>query len=425
MTMTWAAAFAAALGAAALTGAAGAAENEACSYRQSVPKAAGEQFVNRGNWLAPEHLRIGQQAALRFMPAVVMRAPARGGTLAKSATLIDPEHVGAIDPDDGQTKALKQLLDARLYVDGIIVVKAEQVVLENFRPGFSPAAPRLLLQASRPILASLLATASDRGKLSREKSVANLLPDLARQSNLRKTSVQRLLDARTGLTWSVEDRRQWLAATGWGAAPAPASAGVRAWLRSRKSWPRDGGLPVSEAGAPEGELLLWTLESAAKRPVSRVACESLLSMIGAEDEAYWLTDGAGTELGDGLALSLRDFARFGMALAAARSKPGSAAIAPRWLVETLAAKVRGDDPLPESLRGLGEDADWRYRFASLGSAHQAAIVGPFGNSLLVDFDRKLVIAIYASFPRDYSPLMLQTLRSVWNAIDAAAGREDN
>jgi hypothetical protein len=101
------------------------------------------------------------------------------------------------------------------------------------------------------------------------------------------------------------------------------------------------------------------------------------------NEVYWPTDPVGTELSDGLALSRRDLS------------------------------------LPGALKALGPDAAWRYRFVSLPDSHQAAIVGPFGNSLLVDFDRKLVVALYASVPRDYSELALRSLRSVWAAITAA------
>jgi CubicO group peptidase (beta-lactamase class C family) len=172
-------------------------------------------------------------------------------------------------------------------------------------------------------------------------------------------------------------------------------------------------------GGPEGELLVWMLENASKQSVSRVFCESVLSAIGAEDEAFWATDPAGTELADGLALSLRDLARFGLALINARIKAGTGPMAPKWFAESLASAVTRSDPPPAELDKLGEDSAWRYRFLSLGRAHQAAIVGPFGNSLFMDFDRKIVVAIFASFPKDYSPLALTSLRNVWSAIARA------
>lgn len=408
---------AAALAAALVAAAPASADGGACSYRSSTPSAAGDSGVSRDSWLAGEHLRVGLDAPLRFMPAVVARNAGRPVVLARSASPLDAERLTAADPDGGATISLAALLDGRLYADGIVVLKGEQVALERYRPGFAPGTPRPLLHGTRPVLAALLAAASDRGRLSRDKSIATAIPDLAKQPNLRKASVQRLMEGRTGLVWSVDDRRLWAGMAGWIGTPPPgAQEGVRAWLKARRGWPRDASLALSDPGAPDAELMVWALERASGQPVSRVLCESLLPAIGAADEAYWFTDATGTELADGLALSLHDFARLGLALLASRSKPGG--IAPKWLGEALAAGSRRDTALPGSIEGLGPDAAWRYRFVSLPEFHQAAIVGPFGNSLLVDFDRKLVVALYASVPRDYSELALRGLRSLWAAVTA-------
>lgn len=409
------------LGMTVATGICAAAEPQVCSYRRTTPTQSdvAKSPVTRSNWLAAEHLRIGLQAPERFMPGVAMRSSARSTGLNKVSSPIDIDRQTAIDPDDGSEQSLRFLLATRLYADGIIVLKGDQVLLEHYRSGFAPDSAHLLLQATRPFLTTLLAAAVERGRLSREKSIVRPLPELAGQSNLRKISVQRLLDGRSGLTWSAEDRRQWLSASNWGAVPEKSSAGIRSWLTARKNWPRDAELPLSEVGGPEGELLVWTLESASKQPVSHVLCESILSAIGAQDEAFWATDSAGTELADGLALSLRDLARFGLALIDARGKSGSGSVAPKWFAESLAFAVSRGDPPPSQLQDLGEDSAWRYRFVSLGQAHQTAIVGPHGNSLFLDFDRKIVVAIFASSPKDYSALMLRSLRSVWSAVATA------
>lgn len=412
------------LGIVVATGAAASHAVGGCSYRQSSPPTGeANRLVTKDNWLSAENLRIGLQAPQKFMPGVAIRASGRRFAFSSSATPIDLDRQMAIDPYDGSEKSLRFLLDARLYADGIIVLKGEQVVMEHYRTGFAPDSARLLLQATRPFVTALLAAAADRGHFAREKSVVRVLQNLAGEANLRKTSMQRLLDGRTGLRWSADDRRQWLSASGWGAGSMRSSAGVRSWLKARKNWPRDNDLPVSEIGGPEGELLVWALETVWKQPASHVLCDSMLSAVGAEDEAFWVTDPSGIELADGLALSLRDFARFGLALLDARARAGSGAVAPRWFAESLASPVVRSDPPPEALKDLGEDTAWRYRFVSLGRMRQSAIVGPFGNSLFIDFDRKVVVAIYASYPRDYAALMLRSLRSVWSALAEAEGSQ--
>ncbi|QSA97486.1 serine hydrolase [Methylococcus sp. EFPC2] len=390
---------------------------ETCDYRSTTPVQSANAMVTRGDWLAVEHLRVGLESPRRFMPGTVMRNLAKPSDLVVSSTPIDLDRATAVDPDDGAEKPLRVLLDVRLYADGILVLQGDEVLLEHYRPGFSPSSPRLLLQASRPILTTMLADAAEAGQLSREQSLARALPELAKQANLRKISVQRLLDNRTGLVWSSEDRRLWLAASGWKtAADVPVAHDVGSWLRSRADWPRTTEPPALEIGGPEGELLVRVLEKVSKQPVSHKFCESVLAGIGAEHEAFWASDPAGTALADGLALSLRDFARFGMAMIQARAKKGPSKVVPNWFAESLASAETKREPAPEVLHELGAEFGWKYRFATQGQLHQAAILGPFGNSLLIDFDRKLVIALFASVPKDYSPLALASLRSLWSAI---------
>jgi hypothetical protein len=46
-------------------------------------------------------------------------------------------------------------------------------------------------------------------------------------------------------------------------------------------------------------------------------------------------------------------------------------------------------------------------------------MGPYGNSLYVDFDRRLVIAVFAAYPRDQTAAMRATLEEVWDAVGSA------
>jgi CubicO group peptidase (beta-lactamase class C family) len=398
----------------------GVAAGESCSFERSVPAASAGRIVTRENWLAPEHLRVGLSAPARFMPGVSIKGGSREKPLVRPARGIDPDQATGADPDDGGTRSVRFLLETRLYADALIVLQGDQLLTEYYRVGFAADAPRLLLQATRPLLGALLAKAADRGRLAREKSVVRLLPEFSGKANLRKTSVQRLLDGRSGLTWSAEEASQWQVATGWNRSTASSVTPLRAWLKGRRQWPRDPDLGISAIDAPDGELLVWALEKAERRPAQRVLCDTFLPAIGAQDPAFWATDDAGTPLADGLALSIRDWARFGMALVAARGRDGQSAVAPRWFAESIAARSHRDDPAPGPLQGLGADVSWRYRFVGFGRDHQAAIVGPFGTSLYLDFDRKLVVALFASCPRDYSELELKSLRNLWSAIRIAA-----
>ncbi len=393
---------------------------EPCSLTPGQPPAAtGQQQVGPDNWLTPGYLRFGLSQAQRFMPGVGVQPATPGPARAAAATQIDLDRVTPIDPADDTRKPLRFLLDNRIDADGVQVLHRGRVMLDYRRSGFDPAQPRLLLEATRPVLTMLLARAAAEGRVAREKSISRVIPELSDTRELAKLSLQRLIDGRTGLQWSAADHRQWQQEAGW--TPGGSGAGVRAWLDGRKQWPRSRGEDGLDLAGPEGELLLWATENAWKQPAPALLC-SLQQSIRARDPAFWASDPAGTALADGLALSLGDFASLGQALLDARKHPGRRALVPAGFVDTVAAPAEPGATAPAALQSLGSDAGWQYRIAHPGGrGHRMAIIGAYGTSLYVDFDHGTVIAVFASHAARHSPLLLASLRNVWDEVAGAGG----
>lgn len=148
-------------------------------------------------------------------------------------------------------------------------------------------------------------------------------------------------------------------------------------------------------------------------PLSRLFCQQLLARARPEHTVLWLSDSQGVELASGLALSLRDFAKIGELLVEARSGRNRGKI-PAWFIETLTAS---SGMRPAEIKGLAKGSELRYGFVHLGgSANRVALIGTRGTSLFVDFDRRLVIALFATRPGDSNEAMLATLEQVWKTI---------
>ena len=170
------------------------------------------------------------------------------------------------------------------------------------------------------------------------------------------------------------------------------------------------------------DLLAWVLSNVYAAPLSRVFCDHLAARLRPENPIFWLTDAQGQELGDGLALSLRDLARVGQMLIDARSgSQGNRSRIPGWLIETLGSPGALHKGPSDGLPGLGKGSEMRYGFVHLGgAANRIALIGPYGNSLYVDLDRRLVIALFAAYPQPGSPALLATLAEVWERVAAAS-----
>jgi CubicO group peptidase (beta-lactamase class C family) len=386
-----------------------------CEFEQAAagPKTMGP-WIDKQNWLSVENQRLSLQSGEIFMPH--WRLPPAKPTKTTSMKVQSLDDFRLLDPQDGQQRNLGFLLDSRLYTDGLLVLRNGRVIVERYRNGLAPDKPRLLLNANRPLLNLLGAMSVNQGKLSAEKSVIRYIPRLAASNGLRKISVQRLLTSEVHHAWAQDELDSWQQASSWTSDQAGNS--LRKWLSQPERW--DKPLLDREAAtfdaAPDDDLLAWALAESNGMPLSRLFCEQLLKRINRENAALWLSDAEGVELASGLGLSLRDFAKLGQLLVDARNGRSRARI-PGWFIETLLAPA---SPRATPIKGLSKGSEQRYGFIHLGGTpNRAALIGAHGTSLYIDFDKRLVIAIYATRPGEVSPGTLALLEHVWKAIGSA------
>lgn len=386
----------------------------ACQF-ESVPSGSQKlgRWIDKGNWLSSENLRLTLPAANTFMPALRLTPGKESESLRPANRILDLNAAKAIDPHDGRERDLAFLLDSRLGADGLLILQNGRILAERYRNGLQPEDPRLLLQATRPLLNLLGAISIAQGKLVADRAINRYVSALGSQAGIRKLSVQRLLENESGRDWKDEELVAWQRAGGW--TPTATPGGVRAWLAQPGRWdkPESDVAPIALTGTPENDLLAWLLTESNGKALARNFCEQLQYRLPPEHPVLWLTDAQGIELADGLALSLRDFAKLGQVLLDARGNRNRSKI-PGWFIETLTASA---GLRTAEIPGLPKGSEARYGFIHLGGdPNRAALIGPYGNSLYIDFDRRLVIALYASHPVVTSPLLLASLDQLWKAV---------
>lgn len=390
--------------------------NPACQFEATT---AGTQkigtWIDKRNWLDGIHRRVSLQAGDVFMPG--RRLTATGDPFKASAKPLNLDKIEAPAALDGSNRNLEFLLDSHVQADGIVVLHRGQIVVEQYRHGLRPESPRLLLDATRPLLNVLGSISLAQGKLSADRSVSRVIPELSPSTGLRKISIQRLLENEYAQAWSTDDMAGWRQVAGWSGKTA---GDMHAWLAAPGRWDKP---PVPRADAdplapftPEDDLLAWVLTESNRQPLAPLFCEQLQSRHRPEHPVFWTTDAKGVELGNGLALSLRDFARFGQVLLDARTNRNQSRI-PAWFVETLAAPAGGG---ASALPGLPKGSELRYGFVRLGGRSNAvALIGRDGASLFIDFDQRIVVGIYADYSPALQPSLLASLDTIWKAIDRA------
>lgn len=375
-------------------------------------------WINQDNWLSPENLRFGAQSAAAFVPMLIIKGAVAPVARRSAPHLLDLDKIKTSDPLDQQPRDIGFLLDTRLYADGFLVLRNGRVMSEQYWHGLTAQQPRLLLGADRPVLSLMGAMAVAQGKLTADRSVIRYIPALTAQTGLRKLSIQRLLEADSQFEWSPKEMNDWKAAGGWKSGAN--GSDIRAWLNQPDRWERNfaEGVTSTDSG-PEGDLLAWALAESYRIPLAQIFCENVLSRLRPESQVLWLTDQKGTELSGGLAFSLRDYARLGEMLIEARTSRNRSKI-PSWLIETLTSSAGGRKANTAELTGLAKGSEVRYGFVHLGGKpNRVAILGTHGNSLYIDLDQRLVIAIFAAYPANRSANMLATLEQIWETIGSA------
>jgi len=394
---------------------------------QRLPAGSGTlgPWLDRGNWLAPGSLRATLRTPETFLPRTELAADPEAAPLRAALRPLDLGRLSAADPVDDRPRSLASLLDSRLHAEALVVLHNGRLLADQGWHEARTDRPRLLPQVGRPLLSLLGVLALGEGRLAGERAVVRYLPELAADAGLRRLSVQRLLEGNARFEWTAETLAEWQAVAGWTATAAPGD--VRGWMSLGGRWdaPLRDQPAVLTVGGPEDDLLAWLLATANQQSLAEVFCRKLAVRIVPEQPMAWLTDATGHALGGGFVASPRDLARFGQWLIDSRLRPVRSRL-PGWFTEALTAPAAGQGGEFPWLRGLPPASEPRYGFVRLGGrGSRVAIVGAHGNSLYVDFDRRLVIALAAAHPDVSSALQLATLQRVWDRIAAAvpaAGR---
>ena len=135
----------------------------------------------------------------------------------------------------------------------------------------------------------------------------------------------------------------------------------------------------------ETNLIGVLVHKATKKPLASYLSEKVWKPYGMEADAFWMTDQTGQEVsGCCLSVTLRDYARMGLLA----MEGGKGIVRSDWFGQATAAKAQTGRP------GYGYGYQWwTYPGGRFGAN------GIFGQNILIDPARKLVIAMVSAWPR--------------------------
>lgn len=231
------------------------------------------------------------------------------------------------------------------YTDGFLVWHRGRVVSELYFNDMTPATLHLAQSVSKSVVAVAAGVLAGRGLLDPAAPLVDYVPELA-ACGYADARLGHALDMTSGVRFTEDynapdsDMTRIDVASGWRPAPAGAPRPtIRDVLLDLPKLRAHG--ERFEYRSIECDVLAWAMERAAGRPLAALVSELLWRPMGAERDAYFTVDGAGTALADGgFNATLRDFARFGRLVLEGGRRDGRQIVPAEWIEATR----RGGDP---------------------------------------------------------------------------------
>ncbi len=316
-----------------------------------------------------------------------------------------------ISPASGEKRSWAQSLQAN-YIDAITVLHRGRIVYERYFGVRSPSQPHMAMSVTKSFFGTLGALLVHEGALDATARVSHYLPELVGTAYDDATARQ-VLDMTVGVRYSElyadPQAEVWQHVRAGGVFPRPPGYnGPQSFCEFlttlRKEGEHGGAFAYKTVNT---DVLGWLIRRATGQSVGDVLSQRIWSRLGAEQDAYMLTDSTGTEFaGGGFNPTLRDLARFGEMMRL-DGRFNVQQILPKAVIDDIRGGARPADFAQSEHAALMPGGSYRNMWWVTHNEHGAFMArGVHGQALYIDPLADMVIARFASFPLAVSPVVI-------------------
>ncbi len=357
--------------------------------------------ITLDNWDRPPFNRWSFQNVRSVLPT---RPIARGAGPASVFARAPQDILPVVFTDiDGVARNVAAMLE-RTYTDGFMVLQDGRIIAEHYLNGMTPATLHLSQSVAKSFVGALVGILAGRGELQLEAPLSHYVPELA-GCGYAGATVAQLLDMRSGVRFSEDyldpncEMGQLDRADGWKPGPRPGepASTYDLILTLQQVRPHGGHF---EYRSIETDTLGWVLERVSGLGLADLMSRELWQPMGAEAEACFTVDRAGTCLADGgLNATMRDYARFGQMFLDDGACNGRQIVPAAWTAACRTGDVAAFQPLYGDRFSRFPDSCysrqwWVYDRAS--GLHCAS--GVFGQMIYVRPRERIVAVKLSSWP---------------------------
>jgi CubicO group peptidase (beta-lactamase class C family) len=288
-------------------------------------------------------------------------------------------------------------------VAGLLVIKHGKIVLERYGLGETPQDRWTSFSVGKSITSTLIGAAIKDGYIKGlDSQVIEYLPAL-KGSAYDGVTIRHLLTMTSGAKWN-EDYSDPKSDVNQFALGDPGPDGENPIVAYMAKLPREappGSKWVYKTG--ESDLIGVLLARATHKHPADYLSEKIWSKFGMEEDAVWMLDRAGEELGGCcLSMTLKDYGRFGLFFMRG-GKIGETGILP-------------DDWIPQATRQQQPGYGFQWWVNDDGTYRAAGI---FGQTILVNPSEDLVIVTSSAWPQADAPKFYKVSSAYFAAVTTA------
>lgn len=375
------------------------------------------------DWDRPPWNRWAFQRVREFLPTVPIR---RGREASALPSAHQDVETLSYQTHTGETKTIGQMMDDT-YTDGMLIWLDGKVIFESYHNGMDQRSVHLAQSVSKSITATAGASLFAEGLIDPNAPITETLPELAGTA-WNGATLQHVMDMATGVRYieAYDQRDSDVGKTdfacGW--KPAPEGEDTSVWPTC--IWDQILGLKVQEAEhgsrflyrSIETDVMAHAMERATGQRLPQIISDRLWAPMGAEEDANITVDSSGYGLAcGGISASLRDFARFGIAMLNDGMVDGRQVIPRAWVDD-----VRGGNHGHFSDEGRKHFPNGHYRnqFWIEDKDRQAHVcLGVFGQTIYVSPEAGLVAVKLSTWPTFTDEDLLAEAMTGFHAISQA------
>jgi CubicO group peptidase (beta-lactamase class C family) len=297
-------------------------------------------------------------------------------------------------------------------MSGLLVIQKGRVRLEKYALGYGEKGRWTSFSVAKSFTSTLVGAAVKDGYIkSLSDPVTDYIPGL-KGSAYEGVSVRQLLTMTSGVKWNEDytDPKSDVALFSL-VQPAPGEDATVAYMKQLPREAEPGKTWVYKTG--ETNLIGVLVTSATHKSLSDYLTEKVWSNYGMEQDAVWMIDPRGQEVGGCcLSVSLRDYGRMGVFLLGGAKVKGQSIVPDTWLAE--ATRKQADIGAP----GHGYGFQW---WTNDDGTYDAR--GIFGQMIHIDPKRQLVVVINSAWPKATDPVRNIARQALPDSIAHAVDRK--